>query len=307
MNKTVIFALAACCVLAGIVVALRTSAKPVDEQGTISVSFCPECARTFDKLITNAATVHCALYDVGSRTGAVLRAAGAIVITDPDTKPSYGTPATKRVDNTGLMHNKFCVVNGTTVLTGSYNPTNDGEQNQNNVLVITSYRLARNYEAEFAYLRSGSSRGPMQHDGSISGTRVENYFCPEDACEAHVLAALRDAKSEVTFMTYSFTSNAIGSLLLNDERTGLVVQGICERSQNNTFSECDKLRARWYTGTGLLHHKVFIIDRQTVITGSYNPTGNGNHANNENILIIHNPAIAQLYLDEYNRLLAASN
>ena len=54
--------------------------------------------------------------------------------------------------------------------------------------------------------------------------------------------------------------------------------------------------------TATFHHKVFILDNKTVITGSYNPTSNGNNGNDENMLIIHNPDIAKQYLDEFERL-----
>ena len=46
---------------------------------------------------------------------------------------------------------------------------------------------------------------------------------------------------------------------------------------------------------GKMHHKVFIIDNKTVITGSYNPTKNGNENNDENILIIYSEELAGEY------------
>jgi len=51
---------------------------------------------------------------------------------------------------------------------------------------------------------------------------------------------------------------------------------------------------------GLLHHKVFIIDGETVITGSMNPTNAGDELNDENILIIHDRNIASSYIEEFN-------
>jgi len=51
-----------------------------------------------------------------------------------------------------------------------------------------------------------------------------------------------------------------------------------------------------------LHHKVFIIDNQTIITGSFNPTKNGNKHNDENIIIIKDKNITKLYLQEFDYL-----
>jgi phosphatidylserine/phosphatidylglycerophosphate/cardiolipin synthase-like enzyme len=51
-----------------------------------------------------------------------------------------------------------------------------------------------------------------------------------------------------------------------------------------------------------MHHKVFIIDGKTVITGSMNPTAGGNERNDENVLIIEDEGIAGLYLEEFEKV-----
>ena len=51
-----------------------------------------------------------------------------------------------------------------------------------------------------------------------------------------------------------------------------------------------------------LHHKVFIIDNETVVTGSFNPTSSADTKNDENILIIHDSELASLYLKEFDSL-----
>ena len=51
-----------------------------------------------------------------------------------------------------------------------------------------------------------------------------------------------------------------------------------------------------------MHHKVIIIDNSTVITGSYNPTKSGDTKNDENVVIIHDPAIAGLFLGEFEKV-----
>ena len=53
----------------------------------------------------------------------------------------------------GLMHNKFMIVDSTTVLTGSFNWTASAEnKNYENVIIIKSRELAEQYEAEFGDL-----------------------------------------------------------------------------------------------------------------------------------------------------------
>jgi phosphatidylserine/phosphatidylglycerophosphate/cardiolipin synthase-like enzyme len=54
-----------------------------------------------------------------------------------------------------------------------------------------------------------------------------------------------------------------------------------------------------------MHHKVFIIDGQIVVTGSYNFSRSAEERNDENLLVIHNAAIASLYQDEFDKIYAA--
>ena len=53
-----------------------------------------------------------------------------------------------------------------------------------------------------------------------------------------------------------------------------------------------------------LHHKVFIIDEETVITGSFNPTGSGDKRNDENILIIKDKEIVRQFKEEFDTVYA---
>lgn len=53
-------------------------------------------------------------------------------------------------DNEVLMHNKFCVIDGETVLTGSYNWSKKAKQNHENITIIEGDKgLAEHYLAEF--------------------------------------------------------------------------------------------------------------------------------------------------------------
>jgi DNA uptake protein ComE-like DNA-binding protein len=52
-----------------------------------------------------------------------------------------------------------------------------------------------------------------------------------------------------------------------------------------------------------MHHKVIIIDGQTVITGSFNLSRSAAHSNNENVLILTgNRDLARLYTEEFQRV-----
>ncbi len=53
---------------------------------------------------------------------------------------------------------------------------------------------------------------------------------------------------------------------------------------------------------GLMHHKIIIIDRSIVITGSYNFTASAEDRNDENIIIIFNPDIAEFFFAEFKQV-----
>ena len=51
-----------------------------------------------------------------------------------------------------------------------------------------------------------------------------------------------------------------------------------------------------------MHHKVIVIDGRTVILGSFNFFRNAAEDNDENLLIIDDPAVAARFLDEFCRV-----
>ena len=55
-----------------------------------------------------------------------------------------------------------------------------------------------------------------------------------------------------------------------------------------------------------MHRKVFIIDKQIVVTGSYNFAASAEKNNDENLVVISNPGIAAQYMKEFQQVYAAA-
>ncbi|HIP88190.1 MAG TPA: DUF1669 domain-containing protein, partial [Anaerolineales bacterium] len=53
----------------------------------------------------------------------------------------------------------------------------------------------------------------------------------------------------------------------------------------------------------IMHHKVFVVDDQTVVTGSFNFTLSAEEQNDENVLILHDAEVAAAYAEEFDRVL----
>lgn len=220
----------------------------------------------------------------------------------------------------GLMHNKFAIIDDDLIWTGSYNLTkNGGFRNNNNAISLRSRELAAVYLDEFSEMfdrkifgnRKDSkifSKLIQKHYISISGTPINIHFSPEDNIERIILKRIQKARASIHFMAFSFTSDPIGEAIIQKFKKGVIVKGIFERhGSNSKYSEYIKMKVEGIPvkvdrNRYSMHHKVIVIDRRIIITGSYNFSRNANKNNDENILIIDNAEIAALYLKEFKRL-----
>lgn len=217
-------------------------------------------------------------------------------------------------DRSALMHNKFVVVDQQAVWTGSWNFTPNGTfRNNNNAIYIQSPELAQNYTAEFEEMFVDQAFGPTSPVNTphpkiiLGGTLIETCFAPEDECVAKIQEVLRQAQQSINFMAFSFTEDSLGKIVRDKAKEGVVVRGLFEtRGSETEFSEFgrmkrDKLDVLQDGNPYTLHHKVFIVDNDTVILGSFNFSANAADSNDENLLVIHNADIAQQFTAEFDR------
>ena len=211
------------------------------------------------------------------------------------------------------MHNKFVIIDGAlltspfagqaSVWTGSMNLTVNGAgRHNNNLLELRSPEAARRFQAEFDEMFEQGRFGPRSPQGERAPVETETgriaiYFGPEDDLAAALGDALAGARESIRFMAFSFTLDDLGAALLGRAAAGVTVQGIFERTGSESrWSElgplyCAGLEMRQDGNPFLLHHKVFIIDDETVVTGSANFSANGTESNDENLLVIEDPAL----------------
>ena len=183
------------------------------------------------------------------------------------------------------------------------------------MLRFASRQIAADYTREFEQMfggrfGTGKTSATPYPQVRLGATNVEVYFSPEDGVAKHVLARLAAAKKSIHFMTFSYTADAISDAMIAKLKAGLTVRGVFE-TQNAGGSGADFTRLK-QGGVDvledgncyILHHKVIIIDERTVITGSYNFTGSAERDNDENLVIVDNPAVARAYLEEFQRVYA---
>ncbi|MBI2657286.1 hypothetical protein HYX08_01175 [Candidatus Woesearchaeota archaeon] len=283
--------------------------------------FCPgtDCSKVFEERVLSANfSVHCAFYDIDlkniiSSLAKKSKTADVKLVIDSDNyEMQIKGEGIKMDDGRQLMHNKFCVIDKYIVLTGSFNPTdNDNNYNNNNVMVIYSKWLAQNYEDEFEELwggEFGKGNGAKYPILGVNSIRMENYFCPEDDCASHVADLIKNAEVSINAAFFTFTSEIIADELLKAQSRGVDVSVIVEGRQRNVRnSQYQRLKdfgldIRLDSNKYTMHHKVLIIDGKTVVTGSFNPTLSADTKNDENLLILHDSGIASAFLKEFGSL-----
>lgn len=264
------------------------------ENGSIQPFFCDrvDCEIELIRLLNNSLNA-CAMYHPTPEIANIIGPKNLVV------DESHPVTGAKIESGTGLMHNKFCVINQSLVWTGSWNPS-QGMSIPNNAVLIESKVLASAYLEEFEEMKSGVFHKGSQGSAKtlLNGSLIEVYFCPEDNCKEAVINVLDKARSSIDVMVFSFTDDNIGSLLL-EKSNDLDVRLIFDPRMDK-YSEFLKLEN--FSKKMKVHHKVFIIDKEIVITGSYNPSKNGDERNDENVVIIHDANFASLFSKEFEKL-----
>ena len=212
-----------------------------------------------------------------------------------------------------LMHNKFWIFDRQILWTGSTNITVNGIYKQNNnVILIRSPEIAAIYEREWEELWTGQlgRRAPSTMNSQwaiLDGTPIQVIFSPEDGAVSYLVAMLNDAQVSIRFLAFSFTDYPMAQAMVTRAQNGVDVQGVFETFGSN--SPRSELKTLWCAGLpvrqdgndSFLHDKVIIIDNSIVVTGSLNFSSSADEDNEENVIIIDNPGIAALYLEEYQK------
>jgi phosphatidylserine/phosphatidylglycerophosphate/cardiolipin synthase-like enzyme len=215
-----------------------------------------------------------------------------------------------------LMHNKFWIFDREWVWTGSTNITVNGIFKQNNnVIAIRSTRLAEIYEREFEEMWNGQfgPRSPSTVDRqsvTVNNTPVTVLFASEDGVLGRIIPYVEKAQRSVRFMAFSFTDYPLAKAMIDRAATGVDVAGVFEKVGSETEHaelrtlHCAGVPVRQDGNPSFLHHKLVIVDERIVITGSLNFSTNAETSNDENVIILDNPEIAALYMQEFERVWA---
>ena len=130
-------------------------------------------------------------------------------------------------------------------------------------------------------------------------------FTPGERCTDAIVHALAGAQRTILAQAYSFTSAPIAKALLDAHTRGVRVQVILDKSQRTEkYSSADFLANQGVPVVidaqhAIAHNKIMVIDGEVVLTGSFNFTKAAQEKNAENLLIIHDAALAAQYTQNW--------
>lgn len=255
-------------------------------------------------------------------------------ITDTDTgnlglqDPTPPFPIIKG-NTEGLMHNKFFVFDADSedqswVIMGSTNLTpNNLADDFNNMVFLQDQTIAKCYTLEFEEMWGSSGAtpgifnvkfGPDKTDNTphlfnVNGVTIESYFSPSDNTTVGIVDAVNTANDDLQFAILTFTNNELGSAVLNAHNSGVDVRGIIDNI-NDQGGEYSYLLSNGVSVTPdnngfQTHHKYCVIDAANpasdpiLVTGSHNWSASAENSNDENTLIFHDAALANIFLQEF--------
>jgi uncharacterized membrane protein len=229
----------------------------------------------------------------------------------------------------GIMHNKFFIFDARDTIavndwlwTGSWNVTNTELAWKNNVVEINDPAITKAYETEFIEMWGSDTDDPdagnakfgnmksdnTPHAFNIGGREVQLYFSPSDGTTNRIINEIDSADYSVYMALYVFTRNDIENTLFSKYNSGVtdirsVIHDI--NASGSEFNTLKNFSEALENPSPTLHDKYAIIDalnensKPAVITGSHNWSSAAENDNDENTLIIDDPRIANLYLQDF--------
>jgi phosphatidylserine/phosphatidylglycerophosphate/cardiolipin synthase-like enzyme len=147
---------------------------------------------------------------------------------------------------------------------------------------------------------------PLDSGIGVPEAPIRVYFSPSDGPEQAIIAALQGAQTVVHAALYQLTDPEISQALRDISARGIELKILLDDEPSKGSKGCLLLSAgipvKQYVDAGIMHHKFAVIDGAVVITGSYNWTTSAQTRNEENLLVIHSPELAQAFESEFQKL-----
>lgn len=217
--------------------------------------------------------------------------------------------------NNLIMHNKFFVVDGLYVWTGSANISDSGTggYNANGVVVVKSAGVASVYGEEFNRLWNRGEGCEKARNGverfRIGTDEITTWFSPQDMTSRYGIKSLVSrAEKNINVAVFFLTSKYITADLIAAHRRGVRVRVIIDATAaRNGYSKHELLReagipVKVENWGGKMHMKSASVDGRFLVLGSMNWTSAGENSNDENTLLVRSERLAAEFDNYYSRI-----
>ena len=142
-------------------------------------------------------------------------------------------------------------------------------------------------------------------DLTLNNAPAKVYFSPGPECVKTIVQEIDNATMEVLVQASSFSSPQIARALQGAMKRAVSVEVILDRSQRSekygsaVFLANQKIPAYVDGSHGFTRNNALIIDKTTVITGSFNLRKTADGKETENVLLIRSKELAGPYLDNW--------
>jgi phosphatidylserine/phosphatidylglycerophosphate/cardiolipin synthase-like enzyme len=226
-------------------------------------------------------------------------------------------------DTSGIMHDKYFLIDGARVWTGSVNMSDtDIGLNHNNALLLESAAVAEAYLADFEQMFGGTFGNKklaspetgfiLTRTATAGDIPLDLYFAPQDDPEAQIVREIDGATQSIDFAIFFFTSDPVRDALIAAHVRGVRIRGIWDKlGASNAFSDDEALctagiSVRIEETAGKMHNKLMVIDATgadpRVITGSLNWTASATTINNENTLVLRTAQVVAPFAANFQSL-----
>lgn len=147
------------------------------------------------------------------------------------------------------------------------------------------------------------------HDDSDTCGNPQCCFLHGRTSLRTLVHTLTSAERTLDVCVYMITCDTLGDAILGTHQRGRVVRVITEAEGSDTpGSQIGRLREAGIAvrvnnqSSFLMHHKFALVDRELLISGSFNWTRQAITGNHENLLMTSTPDLVDAYVHEFARL-----
>lgn len=136
----------------------------------------------------------------------------------------------------------------------------------------------------------------------------EARFSPDQDCAGLIRAMLNAATKTVDICIFTITDDRIAQAIAAAHERGVLARIITDRDKSmdlgSDISELERqgIAVACDPSPNHMHHKFALFDRKQLLTGSYNWTRSASRDNFENVVVVNDPGLVEVFTREFERL-----